>query len=251
MLPDQSICFIAISGGSGSGKSTLAQALLQVLGPEICTVMGDDHYYKSRRANDAVGLSRKDVEAKVNFDDPSSKDMDLFYTHLASLRSGNSIERPFYSFPDHDRVKDKTHTVSPGRVTILEGIHVLSETRLQDLFDLKIYVDTPDDLRLARRILRDTAPIDEGGRGRSVQRVISQYLKFVRPTHHRVTEPFKYAADLVIADEGLPAFASAAPSRQAVLRMLAPVLNWLLDEGVINDTEINGVPDDIVNWLSQ
>ncbi len=212
--------------------------------------MGDDNYYKSRAQNEAVGLSREAVEAKVNFDDLSSKDMDLFYDHLVALRAGKTIERPVYSFPDHDRIADRTVRITPGRVTILEGIHVLSEPRLQDLFDLRIYVDTPDDLRLARRILRDTAPLDAGGRGRSVDRVISQYLKFVRPTHHRVTEPAKYSADLVIADEGLPAFASAVPSRQAVMRMLAPVQNWLLDEGVVSETELRPVPDDITQWLS-
>lgn len=234
---------IAISGGSGSGKSTLSSSLVEVLGPELCTIMGEDNYYKSRAANNVVGLPAAEVEARVNFDDVSSKDMDLMYAHISALRAGATIDQPVYDFAAHDRVEGELETLTPRRVTIVEGIHVLSEPRFSSLFDLKVYVDTPDDLRLARRILRDTAPEDEGGRGRSIDRVISQYLHFVRPTHHRVTAPMKYVADLVIADEGLPAFATARPSRQAVMRMLAPVLAWLTDHRVVSNEEIDTLPD--------
>lgn len=249
MRPDDApVYLIALSGGSGSGKSTLAHALKNSLGPEICTVLGDDHYYKPKAVQGVEGLTAAQIEAKVNFDDLSSKDMDLMFEHVEALRRGETIEQPVYDFSAHDRVSGRTERVSPRPVTILEGIHVLSDPRFASLYDLKIFVDTPDDLRLARRILRDTAPEEEGGRGRSVSRVISQYLHFVRPTHHRVTGPAKYSADLVIADEGLPAFASACPNRQAVLRMLAPVLNWLLDEGVILPEQIQPIPDSLDDW---
>lgn len=243
------VYLIALSGGSGSGKSTLASALKHSLGPEICAVLGDDHYYKSRQDQGVEGKSAPEVEALVNFDDLSSKDMDLMFSHVEALRRGEAIEQPVYDFAAHDRLHGEFELVEPRPVTILEGIHVLSEPRFAPLYDLKVFVDTPDDLRLARRILRDTAPKNQGGRGRSIDRVITQYLSFVRPTHHRVTSPAKYSADLVIADEGLPAFAASTPSRQAVLRMLAPVLNWLLDEGVISPEQIMPIPDCIEDWV--
>lgn len=246
MLPPEPLCLIAISGGSGSGKSTLANALMAVLGPDLCAVLGDDHYYKTRASQGVEGLSAPEIEALINYDDLSSKDMDLMFEHALALKRGETIHQPLYDFAAHDRVKDDTLEVVPRRITILEGIHVLGDPRMAELFDLKVYVDTPDDLRLARRILRDTAPEDEGGRGRSVSRVISQYLHFVRPTHHRVTGPAKYAADLVIADEGLPAFAAACPSRAAVQRMLAPVIGWLIDTEIVSSDEIQSLPFDDV-----
>ena len=250
MRPDDApVYLIALSGGSGSGKSTLALALMNSLGPDICAVLGDDHYYKAKKDQDVEGLTAAEIEGKVNFDDLSSKDMDLMLEHVEALRQGKTIEQPVYDFASHDRVEGRTERVFPRPVTILEGIHVLSDPRFAALYDLKVFVDTPDDLRLARRILRDTAPENEGGRGRSIDRVIAQYLNFVRPTHHRVTSPAKYSADLVIADEGLPAFAASTPSRQAVLRMLAPVLNWLLDEGVILPEQIQPIPDSLEGWV--
>ena len=248
MNTERDICLIAISGGSGSGKSTLARSLEMVLSPDACVVIGEDHYYKSRIANNIVGLEASEVEALINFDDLSSKDMDLFEDHVRALAKGEAIDQPIYDFATHDRVEGQSSRIEPKRLTIIEGIHVLSVPSIADQFALKIYVDTPDDLRLARRILRDTAPESEGGRGRSVSRVISQYLGFVRPSHHRVTEPAKYVADLVIADEGLPAYGQANPSRAAVMRMLSPVLSWLTDAGVVADHEIGKIPDDISDW---
>ena len=174
----------------------------------------------------------------------SAKDMEMMYRDIAALKRGETIDQPVYDFAAHDRKKGEFETVVPKRVTIVEGIHVLSDPAIAELFDLKVYVDTPDDLRLARRILRDTAPEDQGGRGRSVDRVISQYLNFVRPTHHRVTGPHKYIADLVIADEGLPAFTTSRPTRHAVMRMLAPVRNWLEDRGIVKSDDFSRYPDD-------
>ena len=234
---------IAISGGSGSGKSTLAKSLFAVLGPELCVHMGDDNYDKTRKAQGVVGLSAPEVEARVNFDDIASKDLDEMCRHVEKLKAGKVINQPVYDFAAHDRVEGKYTPITPKQVTLVEGIHVLSTPELAGLFDLKIFVDTPDDLRLARRIIRDTAPEAEGGRGRDVKRVISQYLNFVRPTHYRVTEPAKYSADLVIADEGLPAFADASPSRAARMRMLSPVLSWLLQEGIVQESDIAALPD--------
>ena len=242
--PEQTVCLIAVSGGSGSGKSTLSEAIACVLGAELCVVLGEDNYYKTREENGIVGMPAAEVEATINFDDVSSKDMEMMYRDIAALKRGETIDQPVYDFAAHDRKKGEFETVVPKRVTIVEGIHVLSDPAIAELFDLKVYVDTPDDLRLARRILRDTAPEDQGGRGRSVDRVISQYLNFVRPTHHRVTGPHKYIADLVIADEGLPAFTTSRPTRHAVMRMLAPVRNWLEDHGIVNSDDFSRYPDD-------
>ena len=217
---------IGITGGSGSGKSTLADALKLRLGDEQCTLLEEDHYYKARtdQAGGAETWSLEEVEANVNFDATTSKDMALMTSNIAALKRGETIRQPIYDFATHDRVAGESVTVRPTPVIIVEGIHVLSEPELADLFDLKIYVDTPDDLRLSRRILRDVIPKSEGGRGRSVDRVISQYLKFVRASHHRFTEPAKFICDLVIADEGLPAYGNACPSKAAIDRMVAPVM---------------------------
>lgn len=244
MHPEENVCLIAISGGSGSGKSTLADAIRTVLGPDVCVVLGEDNYYKSRKENGIEGLSPPEIESIINFDHVSSKNMDMMRADIAALKRGETIKQPVYDFADHDRVEGEYEIIEPRRVTIVEGIHVLSDEDIAKEFDLKVYVDTPDDLRLARRILRDTAPEDQGGRGRSVERVISQYLHFVRPSHHLVTAPHKYSADLVIADEGLLAFSTSIPTRRAVMRMLAPVQNWLEDHGIVKPSEFHAYPDD-------
>lgn len=146
---------------------------------------------------------------------------------LAELKAGKTIEQPIYDYDRHDR-KAETLTIVPAPIIILEGIHALSVPALEGLIDLSIYVDTPDDLRLARRLRRDVLE-----RGRSVESVLSQYLGTVRAAHYRHTYPAMFEADLVIADEGLPAYGQVRASAEAIDRMLAPITARLHTEGVL------------------
>lgn len=225
---------IAITGGSGSGKTTLAKELFARLSPVRCTLMGEDNYYlpRAQQADGAEHWTQEEVEAHINFDDTRSKDMDALFLDVRRLKEGHLIDQPVYSYVRHDREPGQTERIVPSEVVIIEGIHVLSEPRFKDLFDLTIFVDTPDDLRLARRIRRDTQPVADGGRGRDVDGVIRQYMTFVRATHYRCTYPAKYIADLVIADDGIPAIGATAPGNDAKERLVAPVLDWLTRRGI-------------------
>ena len=224
----QSPYLVAISGGSGSGKSTLAEALARYVPARDAVIFHEDGYYwpKSRTAQTA-NVSVPGWEAVINFDDPASKDTHLMAQHLAQLKAGHSIQQPIYDYDKHDRAVD-TLTITPTRLIILEGIHVLSIAEIAPLIDLSIYVDTPDDLRLARRLRRDVIE-----RQRSVESVLEQYLGTVRAAHYRFTYPTMFQADLVIADEGLPAYGEVTPSNAAIARMLAPITARLQAEGVL------------------
>ena len=221
---------IAITGGSGSGKSTLADVLFNRLGPEKVLRFSEDAYYQPREfhGTDAPLWSAAEMEANVDFDDPRSKDMDLFEDQLSALKRGESVMQPYYDFELHDRVMGRHEQLDPRPIIIAEGVHVLSQLRYFDLFDLTVYVDTPPDLRLARWIMRDTKE-----RGRAVDRVISQYLTYVRPAHGRFTEPAKFRCDLVIQDEGPLAMLIGKPDKRAQDRLAAPVWSFLQDEGVV------------------
>jgi len=213
---------IAVTGGSGSGKTTLARALRDRLGPERCAVLTEDNYYlpRDRHQPPVVGWSNEDVEAVVNFDDPRSKDMELMKAHIGALRRGEGIDQPVYDFSVHDRTRGASLHVDPHPVVVVEGLHVLSDPAFCDLFDLTVFVETSEDLRLIRRIRRDC-----GERGRDVESVIQQYLRFVRISHQRYTQPARYLCDLVVIDEGPAAMLSGRPDGPAVERLLAPV--WL------------------------
>ncbi len=222
---------IAMSGGSGSGKSTLAEALVQALGPGRAVMFGEDSYYHPMSY---YGTPRDDEERvrlirAINYDDPKSKEADRLLADLKALKAGEAIEQPIYDYERHDRAKE-TRRIESAPILILEGIHALSMPKIRSLIDLSVYVDTPDDLRLARRIRRDV--ID---RGRSVDSVLAQYLSTVRAAHYRWTHPAKFEADLVIADEGLPAYGDVKPSQEAIERMIAPVLARLRTAGVIGN----------------
>ena len=132
-----------------------------------------------------------------------------------------------YDFAVHERSPGAVHHIAPRPVIIVEGLHVLSDRADQKLFDLTVFVDTSDDLRLIRRIRRDRAE-----RARASEGVIQQYLRFVRASHQRFTQPARYECDLVIADEGAPAFAGDSPSGVAVERLVAPVWARLQAMGV-------------------
>ena len=200
---------IAITGGSGSGKSTLARALAEALGPEQAVVVLEDWYYV-----DAAALPDFDA-ATFDFDHVDARDHDLLAAHLAELKAGRAVEAPIYSLIHHGRDPGGA-PVPAAPVVIVEGIHLLATPEVAALFDLKVFVDTPADIRFIRRLLRDQAE-----RGRTAQSVIDQYLKTVRPGHERFTEPGRALADFVVADQTA---AVVLEDRSAVDRLVAPVL---------------------------
>jgi uridine kinase len=170
---------------------------------------------------------RHALVAGINYDDPKSKEVDLLVQDLRALKAGETIEQPIYDYERHDRSK-KTRRIESAPVLILEGIHALSMPKIRNFIDLSVYVDTPDDLRLARRIRRDVIE-----RGRTVDSVLLQYMSTVRAAHYRFTYPAMFEADLVIADEGVPAYGDVKPSPEAIERMIAPVMARLQTAGVI------------------
>lgn len=179
---------IGIAGGSGSGKTTIAESVVEAIGPGDVTLIQHDAYYRDQ----------SDVEvgerSKVNYDHPNSLETDLLVEHLQQLVAGETIDRPVYDFTVHNR-STETVKVEPRPAIIIEGILVLYESALRDLMDLKVYVDTDADLRIARRWARD---IDE--RGRTFDSVRDQYLETVRPMHLQFVEPSKRYADIVIPE---------------------------------------------------
>lgn len=218
---------IAVTGGSGSGKSTLVDALVERLGARASVIHEDAYYWPmSRYGVPQDEAERAAITAAIDYDDPASKEAGRLAADLSALKAGRDVDIPVYDYGRHDRAEE-TQPVPSAPILILEGIHALSIPEIAPLIDLSIYVDTPDDLRLARRLRRDVLE-----RERSVESVLSQYLASVRPAHFRHTYPAKFGADLVIADEGLPAYGHVRPTPQAIERMLAPVLERLASEGV-------------------
>jgi uridine kinase len=179
---------IGIAGGSGSGKTTIAESIVDAIGPNDVTLIQHDAYYRDQTDVPV------DERSKVNYDHPDSLETDLLVDHLRQLVAGRAIERPVYDFTVHNRSAD-TVVVEPSPAIIVEGILVLSEPALRDLMDLKVYVDTDADLRIARRWERD---IEE--RGRTFDSVRNQYLETVRPMHLQFVEPSKRYADIVIPE---------------------------------------------------
>ncbi len=228
MTRDRRVFLIAVAGGSGSGKSTVVDALLARLGPEQGIVVHEDAYYwpMSHYGEARTDTERAELAARVDYDDPGAKDVGRLVSDLAAVKRGEAVDIPVYDYARHDR-SDTQRRIAPRPVVIFEGIHALSLPELRPLVDLAIYVDTPDDLRLARRLRRDVVE-----RGRDVEGVLNQYLASVRPAHYRHTYPAKFSADLVIADEGLPAYGDIVPSEAAIERMLAPILERLHRAGL-------------------
>lgn len=181
---------IGIAGGSGSGKSTVTNELVEMIEEDKVVVIEQDNYYKSQ----STLPFEKRVE--INYDHPLAFDNDLLVEHLKKLKKGEAIEKPIYDFEIHNR-KEETKHVEPGEVIILEGILILNEKEIRDLLDIKVFVDTDSDVRIIRRILRD---IKE--RGRSLESVILQYMKTVRPANMQFVEPSKRYADIIIPEGG-------------------------------------------------
>jgi uridine kinase len=179
---------IGISGGSGSGKTTIVRRIAEVVPDFVC--LAQDSYYKS-----AEFVDNQHITA-FNFDHPSAFDTDLIVEHLRALKRGETILVPVYDFVHHRR-SGETVEVAPCSLVLFEGIMVFVDPRVRELLDLKLYVDTPDDIRFIRRLERDITE-----RGRTVESVIRQYLDVVRPGHFEFIEPTKAYADLIIPEGG-------------------------------------------------
>ena len=181
---------IGIAGGTGSGKTTVARAIYDRVGKDKIEWISHDSYYRNFE-----GLNPEERH-HINFDHPDSLETELLARHLDVLSKGASVEVPLYDFTAHAR-KTETVRVEPRRVIIVEGILVLFEPELRKRIDIKLYVDTPSDLRFMRRLVRDIKT-----RGRSMESVIEQYLTTVRPMHEEFVEPSKRYADLIIPEGG-------------------------------------------------
>ena len=176
---------IGIAGGTGSGKSTFTNRLKQYFGDQV-TVIYHDYYYKP---HDDLTLAERQ---HINYDHPNSLDTDLLIEHLQALRAGRSVNIPVYDFTQHTRSEAIMH-VKPSRVIIVEGILILQDERLRDLFDIKIFVNADADERILRRIVRDMQE-----RGRALDNIIEQYLTTVKPMHYLYVEPTRNVADFVL-----------------------------------------------------
>lgn len=181
---------IGICGGTGSGKTTVANRLLQAVGSHEVAFIQQDSYYRN------LSDLPLDYRHKVNFDHPDAIDNDLMVSHVAALRRGQAVDLPLYDFKNHVR-RPETVRVEPRLITIVEGILIFAEPRLLSEMDVKVFVDTPDDIRFIRRLRRDIAE-----RGRNVDSVIEQWIETVRPMHHQFVEPSKRQADVIIPEGG-------------------------------------------------
>ncbi len=181
---------IGVTGGSGSGKTSVSRAIFDQLHGHSLMMLQEDSYYKSQ---DDIPFEER---TKVNYDHPNAFDTDLLIEQLEDLLSWKTIEIPVYDYAAHTRSKEVL-VQEPREVIIVEGILTLNDARLRDLMDIKIFVDTDDDIRIIRRIQRD---IEE--RGRTLQSVIDQYLETVKPMYHQFIEPSKRYADIIVPEGG-------------------------------------------------
>ncbi|MBU0927026.1 MAG: uridine kinase [Spirochaetes bacterium] len=197
---------IGICGGSGSGKTTIVRKISELVSDFV--FIPQDNYYKS-----AEYISNSNITA-FNFDHPEAFDNELLWSQLAALKRMEPVEMPTYDFVHHRRAEE-TVKVTPRKLVIFEGIMVFTNERVRDLIDLKIFVDTPDDIRFIRRLSRD---IKE--RGRTVDSVIDQYLNVVRPGHYQFIEPTKRYADIIIPEGG---------ANENALHVLVTFINTILN----------------------
>ena len=181
---------IGIAGGSGSGKTTVVRAIADNL-KENVVVIPQDSYYKD------MSHASEEEKRTHNFDHPDSVDFDLLHKQLKELKEGKTVEQPIYSYLTCGRSKDKTLTVRPADIIIVEGILIFTDPKLRKLMDIKIFVDADDDDRVMRVISRDIAE-----RGKTVDWVIERYTNTVKPMYHQFIEPSKRYADVIIPQGG-------------------------------------------------
>ncbi len=183
------VLVIGIAGGSGSGKTTLTNQIVARFSDEV-TVVTHDNYYK---AHDEMTYEER---SRLNYDHPNAFDTELMIEHLKQLKEGKTVECPIYDYTIHNRSKN-TLTIAPAKVIIVEGILIFENKELCDQMDIRIFVDTDDDLRIIRRIRRDVME-----RARSLDSVINQYLDTVKPMHEQFVEPSKKNASIIVPEGG-------------------------------------------------
>jgi len=190
MMTEHKPIIIGVTGGSGSGKTSVSHAILNHFPNHSIMMLEHDSYYKDQ--SDLPFEER----LKTNYDHPFAFDTDLFIEHLHKLLNYEAVEKPVYDYVAHTR-SEQVEIQEPKEVIILEGILILADERLRNMMDIKVYVDTDDDIRIIRRIKRD---IEE--RGRTLDSVIKQYLTVVKPMYHQFIEPTKRYADVVVPEGG-------------------------------------------------
>ena len=181
---------IGVTGGSGSGKTTVSNAIYNQLSGQSLLILQQDSYY-----NDQSEMTMAERHA-VNYDHPLAFDTELMIKQIKQLLDYQPIEKPVYDYEQYTRSQETIHQ-EPRDVIIVEGVLILDDQRLRDLMDIKVFVDTDDDIRIIRRIQRD---IKE--RGRTLDSVIGQYLETVKPMYHQFVEPTKRYADLIVPEGG-------------------------------------------------
>ncbi len=181
---------IGICGGTGSGKTTLARKIIESVGRERVILVEQDSYYRN------LADMPLDERHQANFDHLDAFDNGMLVNHIKRLKQGQSIEMPIYDYKNHVR-SDAVEHLEPKPVVIVEGILIFADPRLSELLDVKVFVDTPDDIRFIRRLQRDIVE-----RGRTLESVIAQYFATVRPMHFEFVEPSKRVADLIIPEGG-------------------------------------------------
>ena len=191
------VTVIGVAGGTGSGKSTLVKRLQEAFKGDDEATICHDFYYK---AHPELTYEER---TKLNYDHPQAFDTDMMVEHIRTLKNNVPIEHPVYSFVEHDRMPE-TVLVKPSKVIIIDGILIFENKELRDLMDIKVFVDTDADIRLARRIMRDVRD-----RGRSMESVITQYTTTVKPMHEEFVEPSKKYADVIIPEGGFNSVAVA------------------------------------------
>lgn len=190
MSTKNSPIIIGVTGGSGSGKTTVSQKILEELHGHSISIIQQDSYYKDQ--------AEKTMEERraVNYDHPLAFDADLLYEHLKMLKNNQKIEVPIYDYKISTRSSEVIEQ-DPTDVIILEGILILADERIRDTLDIKVYVDTDDDIRIIRRIRRDMEQ-----RARTLDSIINQYLTGVKPMYHQFIEPTKRYADVIVPEGG-------------------------------------------------
>lgn len=199
---------IGVAGGTGSGKTTVANRILERVGTENIAYIPHDAYYIDLRH-----VPKKE-RAKTNFDHPDSLETPLLVAHLKQLRASESVDIPVYDFTTHTRTSNTLH-IDPAPIVLVEGILIFAEPELRALCDVKLYIDTDADIRFIRRLRRDVQD-----RGRTVESVIEQYLRTVRPMHLEFVEPSKRYADVIIPEGGF---------NEVAIEMVASRIRGLLE----------------------
>ncbi|MBT4149392.1 MAG: uridine kinase [Candidatus Marinimicrobia bacterium] len=185
---NSSSILIGIAGGTGSGKTSIANYLLKKFGSDQLIVIEQDSYYKN---NSALSIDERNQQ---NFDHPDAIDIELFNKQLVSLLGGKSVEIPIYDFSIHNR-RNQRQFVKPCRIIVIEGILTLYFESLRKLMNIKVFVDTPDNIRFTRRLSRDVKE-----RGRTIKSVTNQYEKTVKPMYDQFVKPSRDLADIIITD---------------------------------------------------